>query len=176
MINIPLNAEVSCVDGPAGKSTCVILNPETLQVTHFVVKEAGTSGTERLVSVKEVVDTTHDAVKLGITRAQLSKMEPFMVTEYRQIEIPRPIGEYHPVYTADIETFEKRVKRVPPGARSVCEGHRVEATDGAVGECGDRPAPVHHLNGPDVVSPHQVQVAAVVSGHRDTVRANPFGA
>ena len=38
-MDIPLNAEVFCTDGPCGKSNSVIVNPITDQVTHFVTKE-----------------------------------------------------------------------------------------------------------------------------------------
>ena len=33
-MDIPINAEVSCLDGPCGRTTNLILNPTTEEITH----------------------------------------------------------------------------------------------------------------------------------------------
>ena len=38
-MEIPLNVDVHCSDGHCGRSTYIILNPTTEQVTHLVVKQ-----------------------------------------------------------------------------------------------------------------------------------------
>ena len=38
-MDIPLNVDVHCPDGRCGRSTHIIINPATEQVTHLVVKE-----------------------------------------------------------------------------------------------------------------------------------------
>jgi hypothetical protein len=38
-MDIPVKAVVQCTDGPGGRSTYVVVNPITEQVTHLVVKE-----------------------------------------------------------------------------------------------------------------------------------------
>ena len=46
MIHIPLNASVSCLDGPGGESTQIIINPTTQKISYVVVREeaAGRTG------------------------------------------------------------------------------------------------------------------------------------
>jgi hypothetical protein len=48
-MDIPIEADVRCADGPCGWSTYIILNLATQQVTHLVVKQSTFSYTERLV-------------------------------------------------------------------------------------------------------------------------------
>ena len=48
-MDIPINVTVECIDGPGGRSTAIILNPITDQVTHLVVREPGLLGIERLI-------------------------------------------------------------------------------------------------------------------------------
>ena len=55
VIDIPLSANVECVDGPGGRSSYVIIDPTTEQVTHYVVKGNGFHRTERLVPVDWIV-------------------------------------------------------------------------------------------------------------------------
>jgi hypothetical protein len=40
-MDIRVNTDVYCTDGAAGRSTFVIVNPLSRQVTHLVVKEKG---------------------------------------------------------------------------------------------------------------------------------------
>lgn len=49
MKSIPLNTEALCTDGRAGKSTCVIVEPTTLRITHFVVADRKRPHTKRIV-------------------------------------------------------------------------------------------------------------------------------
>jgi hypothetical protein len=50
-MDLPLNVDVHCLDGRCGRSTYVIINPATDQVTHLVVREQWPSRTERMVPV-----------------------------------------------------------------------------------------------------------------------------
>lgn len=73
MIDIPLNAKVECVDGSYGESTCVIINPITKKVTHFVVQGTGLhSSKEHLVSIDQVVETTSATIRLACTKDELA--------------------------------------------------------------------------------------------------------
>ena len=67
MFNIPLDANVECAAGLCGESICVIVDPDTVQVTHFVVKEKKRPHTQRLVPVEEVTKTTSDLIRLRCT-------------------------------------------------------------------------------------------------------------
>ena len=55
MTDIPLNAKVQCSDEACGKTTNVILNPVTRQVTHIVLKDKSLGDNQtRMVPVENV--------------------------------------------------------------------------------------------------------------------------
>ncbi len=83
MTHVPLGAHVACRDGAAGESIGLIVDPDTLQVTHFIVKERARPHPERLVPIDEVTESTHDNVRLNCTLAELSEMQLFVITEHR---------------------------------------------------------------------------------------------
>jgi uncharacterized membrane protein len=137
MIRIPLHAKVECTDGPVGHSTAVIVNPDTLQVTHFVVKEKASPQTERLVSVELVEETTPDLIRLNCTRDELAKLEEFIIRTFRRVTVPRYYGEMNPLYAPEIETLPVEEERVPFGEIAIHKGIKVHATDGEVGEADE---------------------------------------
>ena len=75
MIDLPVNAEVCCSDGPIGRSTYVIVNPINRQISHLVVKTEWPPFYEALVSVDLVEETTPDRILLKCTREDLVNME-----------------------------------------------------------------------------------------------------
>ena len=81
-MDIPVNAEVYCKDGPCGHSTYVIINPTTWQVTHLVVKGKRFPNVERLVQLDRVTETGPHMIRLGCTRDELSTMEQFIEIEF----------------------------------------------------------------------------------------------
>jgi len=141
MTDIPLNADVECADGSVGKSTYVIINPTTQQMTHLVVKEKGFHHTERVVPVDWVVETTHDLIRLRCTKDELAKMEPFIETHYILEERPRYDDVRHNAYLmlpyvvgkTEATLTPVEYERIPPGELAVHRGAHVEATDGHVG-------------------------------------------
>jgi sporulation protein YlmC with PRC-barrel domain len=145
-MDIPINVDVQCADGLCGRLTYVIINPITRRMTHLVVREAKTPHTKRMVPVALVVETTPNLVRMGCTRDELAKMEPFIETEYIRAEIPDveqiPTGGYLPgeyvlwpyVIPERTEYVPVDHKRIPPGELAVRRGARVEATDGRVGQ------------------------------------------
>lgn len=138
-MDIPVDAEVTCADGPCGHSIHVIVNPISRQVTHLVVKEQRVPHTEHLVPVKLITETSHDLVRLGCTREQLKKMDPFIETEYIREGIP-DYERYEDSYLVwpyripeVTKTLAVRHKRVPHGELAVQRGTRVRASDGRIG-------------------------------------------
>jgi uncharacterized membrane protein len=134
--DIPLDAQVECTDGPAGVSAGVIVDPKSVQVTHFVVREQGTD-TQRLVSVEKVDQVSAAVVRLACTRDELAEMQPFLVTEYRQFEIPRYYGPEASarMYRAPtVETVTETREAVPWGEIALRPGTAVHASDGSVGQ------------------------------------------
>jgi sporulation protein YlmC with PRC-barrel domain len=146
-MDIPVNAQVHCADGPCGRSSYVILNPTTEQITHLVVREAKFPHTEVLVPVSLVVETTADVIQLRCTTDELRRMEPFIETEYIQSELPEveypPIsisylkGEYlmWPYFVPDLTEYRPvEHKHIPPYERAVHRDTRVNASDGYIGQ------------------------------------------
>jgi hypothetical protein len=83
MIDIPLSANVECVDGLCGQSTAIVVNPVTQDVTYLVVRDdTGSSPVERLVPVDQISETTQTLIRLSCTQDELANMEPFTETHY----------------------------------------------------------------------------------------------
>lgn len=140
MIDLPMNAEVYCSDGIAGRSMYVIGNPNNNKITHLVVKSIRPPFQEFLVSVDQVEETTEDRITLKCTRDEIHKMQPFEYEEYIHTEIPGYLYGPYVVpgveYTSEwVDTYIP-VKRqnVPQGELALHRGARVEATDGYVGQ------------------------------------------
>ncbi len=145
MVDIPIEANVECADGPCGKSVTVIVNPATRKVTHFVVQEkAFLDAEQRMVPVAEVLETTLELIRLRCTKEQVANMEHFV--ERRFIEDQWDEAAYwaaagdmyyaEPYATPAMPLYEE-IERVPPGDLAVHRGDWVEATDGHVGAVGE---------------------------------------
>ncbi len=136
-MEIPMNANVRCADGPGGRSTHVVINLHTQQVTHLVVKAGGTSHVECLVPVKLVVETAPNFIRLGCTREDLTGMMPFTQVEWNPIAPGHcaPLSDEHLMRNLLMRPYFRLVKHtlVPPGELAVYRGSRVETTDGRVG-------------------------------------------
>ncbi len=138
MIDFPLNAKVECTDGYAGRSSHIIINPITRQLTHFVVQHKGQGETvDRLVPIEKVVETTPALIRLSVTEDELVGMEPFTDSHYIQVDVPDydyiHVMPYHalPTKTVDESVTDELI---PPGELAVRRGAKVEATDGSVGQ------------------------------------------
>jgi sporulation protein YlmC with PRC-barrel domain len=129
-MDIPINADVQCANGPCGRSTYVILKPTTRQVTHLVVQEQHFPYTERLVPTDWVVETTPSIIRLRCTAKELAEMEPFIETEYIPVDIP-PYGVSEALWPYRMAPLEH--EQIPPGELALQRGAQVEATDGRVG-------------------------------------------
>jgi sporulation protein YlmC with PRC-barrel domain len=152
-MEIPINAAVQCTDGPGGRSTYVVVNPITEQVTHLVVREKQTPHAERLVPVRFVKATTPEQVQLSCSRKELARLRPFVEIEFIRVQAPLlelegfscygdedlmslPYTEMEPPHSIPEESqvlLKQRVKAIPPGELAIRRGARVEATDGRVG-------------------------------------------
>ena len=145
-MDIPVNAQVECTDGLCGRSTYVVLNPITQQVTHVVVREVEFPHDERLVPIEQVKESTLDLILLRCTKKGLAAMDSFIEHEY--LRLSDPINGYEPEeimvwpyaipateYTPpEMLLVEVTHKHVPPHELAVRRGARVEATDGHVGQ------------------------------------------
>jgi sporulation protein YlmC with PRC-barrel domain len=139
-MDIPLNAKVRCIDGECGRSTFVIIDPISRQVTHLVVKQNGLSAKEHVVPIEWVTQATHDLIRLRCDREKLDGLEPFVETHYLRESLPdfeHMAGGYfvHPFRVPQAMKYVAvRERRIPRGELAVERGAHVEATDGRVGQ------------------------------------------
>jgi hypothetical protein len=138
MMDIPIDADVLCTDGLGGRSTYIVLNPVTRQVTHVVVKQHTFPHLERLVPVEMVSETSPNQIQLECSQQELHRLEPFIETEFLPGGFPYEayeLDEYRlwPYLLPDDELVPVEHERVPPGELAVRRGSHVRATDGDVG-------------------------------------------
>jgi sporulation protein YlmC with PRC-barrel domain len=137
-MDLPLNAVVHCRDGRCGRSTHIILNPTTEQVTHLVVRERQPSRTERLVPISWVENSTPELILLNRTLEAFADLELFTQTDFVYKDVPHYASDpkvtlLWPYVVPAKRVVDETIRRVPPGELTVRRGARVRATDGRVG-------------------------------------------
>jgi len=137
-MEFPLDVDVHCTDGLCGRSTHLILNPVTEQVSHLVVKEKQPPGEQRLVSVKLISQTAGEVILLSCTKGDFSRLEPFIQTEFIYGNLPQHAKDpsltlLWPFVVPVKRIVDEKVRRIPPGELAVRRGARVRAIDGWVG-------------------------------------------
>jgi sporulation protein YlmC with PRC-barrel domain len=144
-MDIPLRVEVRCTDEICGKSTVIIVDPDTDTVTHFVVQVSGGS---YLVPIDVITESAPDHIQLRWSKAELEAAEPFerletLSADEQMMQMQAMSGSYVGYsaggmpgeYMAPIpvsSTFE--VEQIPEHERALHQGADVEATDGRVGQ------------------------------------------
>jgi sporulation protein YlmC with PRC-barrel domain len=128
-----IGAEAGCADGPCGKVSGVILDPDTRAVTHLVIDPGHRHGRSRLVPV-DLVDSAAGALRLRCTLAEFGELEPAEETE--MVEgwdanlgvdgMMTPMGTPQPLQAVVQDV-------VPLGETEVGSGEHVHALDGAIG-------------------------------------------
>ena len=124
-----MGAVASCVDGPGGKVSRVIIDPATETVTHLVIEPKHRLGVGRLVPL-DLVDTVAGDIRLRCTVEEFGTLEPAEETELVEdvtsgiglggLNTPPPM----PVIVQDV---------VPLGEADVDRGEPVHALDGEIG-------------------------------------------
>ncbi len=140
-MDIPIDAEVLCADGAYGRSTRIILNPTTEQITHLVVRET-TSGIERMVPLEMVMETTPTLIRLNGSQSELGALPPVTITEYLRPMLPfdqYDVEQYvmWPYAAFGLNHLVLEHDMIPPSEFAVRRGARVEATDGLVGRVSE---------------------------------------
>lgn len=139
MKHIPLDAQVHCSDGAAGRSTCLILDPIREVVTQVVVYDGGRPiELERVVPIERIADTTHDSISLDCTRDELRALPTFDSVGY----IPREDDAgtrtfFWPFARPEAVNLPLEHERIPLGELALRRGADIEATDGHVGKLGE---------------------------------------
>lgn len=145
-MDLPLQADVYCIDGHAGKTVGVILTPEHDQITAIVVLEDGLFGGKVIVNLDYVGETTPNQVHLRLTRKELSQQTLFAETNVLEVPASYPFfatSASYPVGSVywDQQRVENEAleidKTVPDGDITLEHGDAVEATDGQAGRIDD---------------------------------------
>jgi sporulation protein YlmC with PRC-barrel domain len=137
-MEVPLNVEVHCTDGRCGRSTHIVLNPATEQITHIVVREKQPSRIERLVPAVLISQTAAEVIVLDCTLEEFSALEPFNQTEFVYGDLPHHATDpsltlLWPYVVPAKRVVGDKIRPIAPGELAVRRGARVEATDGRVG-------------------------------------------
>lgn len=142
MTDIPLYAEVKCTDGLCGKSTSIIVDPKSKQVTHIVVRDDSIPE-GRVVGIGKIIDSSSKLIQLNCSISDLVSMDHFTETQYVKTEVP--VDVYYDVYNLPYvtpmssEMIEVPVDEelIPPDELAIHRGTPVKAKDGYVGEIGE---------------------------------------
>jgi hypothetical protein len=137
-MEFPLNVDVHCADGYCGRSTHIILNPVTEQVSHFVVQERQSPGIERLVSIMLIATTAAEVILLRCSKEEFAKLEAFNEPDFIYADVPQHTTSPNltmlwPYVLPVKRIIDEKIRRIPPGELAVRRGARVRATDGWVG-------------------------------------------
>ena len=155
-MDIPINAEVYCTDGLCGRSTRLVIDPKTADVTHLVVKEHRFPHTEFLVPLDNVAASTIQRIDLHCRVDELARFQPLDEVEYMTLdqaggdvrESMRELASEEtiifPYFTSDPEPLSPgdtiirvRHEMLPPGELAIQRGAEVIATDGRIGRVDD---------------------------------------
>jgi sporulation protein YlmC with PRC-barrel domain len=143
-MDIPLDVEVCCSDGACGKSTAIIVEPDTEQVTHFVVQA---EGCRYLVPIEAIAESAPDYIRLHWSRQELAAAAPFEKTVFAGEDLGAyvapsmagasigwPYGAENEYMLEAAAAAYVPVEQIPEGERAIHSGAYVEATDGGVGQ------------------------------------------
>ncbi len=133
-MDIKLNTPVIYFDGErAGHVTGLILNPDTDELTHLIVK---IDGIERLVPATLIEEATRNAIRLNRKVASLSDEQPLVETEYVCSLVDHYGGDEMKLRYVP-ETFVLRREQLPHGEEAIKRGMAVFAKDGRVGHVSE---------------------------------------
>lgn len=138
-MEIAIGVEVRCQGKPCGEVTGIIVEPINEVVTHFVVKDSQFPHIERIVSRKEIVTATSDAIELSCTAEELSAFEPFIHYEfitdnYQTLNYASAGIWMTPLSMPDPMVFSIEHENVPDGEKAIHRGANVLARDGHAGK------------------------------------------
>jgi hypothetical protein len=137
-VDISINAKVSCLDGPCGRSLYVILRPTTEEITHLVMETSQTYvETEYLVSIDHVLESTPTQIRLNCSKGDLLKMPIFFRMEFVPSDLTGYMGSPYmmwPFYPPDGTQITMAKDHIPADELSIRRGARVEAADGHIGQ------------------------------------------
>ena len=134
-IELPLNANVVCMDGICGQSLELIIDPEDRQVTHLVVKENHGERLERLVPIGMISGTSSNRINLCVEKQDLKALDVFCERDVviEGYGVPQHDGvQRHYVFPVTRQVVVES-KVIPGGRLSFDRDTYVESVDGRMG-------------------------------------------
>lgn len=142
-MDIPIDADVLCADGPGGRSTSIILNPLSMEVTHVVVRS---NKEEFMVPLNLVQEGSASQILLSCTQQELSRQERFVKMQFlgaEELDVENDLrrmatesdANYWPYRSIDDNYIEiyGQVEQIPHHELAIHRGSLVEASDGHIG-------------------------------------------
>jgi sporulation protein YlmC with PRC-barrel domain len=138
-MDISIHTEVRCLDGVVGKSTNIIVDLVTEQVTHVVIKTK-VDGRKYLVPLEKIRGADRKEILLDCKKAEIRELTPFHAIYFNTNDFysgtpPLPSAEmgpdntlYHPYRTSETPGQPSRMQL------AIKKGAVVLATDGRVGK------------------------------------------
>jgi len=137
-MDMPVKAQVECLDGICGQSTCLIIDPASRLVTHVVVEDQDEAGAQYLVPLEEIKLSTPHLIQLRCTKYELQQMPRFIRIDYEQRSVPYTLYPYGNGVIGTLTVEDDLVpithEQVPEGEIVVHQGALVEANDGHIGQ------------------------------------------
>lgn len=132
-MDIALNVQVECSDGPTGRCTNIVVNRVSRCVTQLVVKASSLPLVEHLVPLKLVVQTSPLAIQLCCTKDGLARLSPFTEIFWVKADPDCSSGLYFEEYPFYSDLVPVKHYRISPIEVAIHRGTRVEATNGRAG-------------------------------------------
>ncbi len=132
-MDVPIDAEVDCTDGPCGQVTHIVLFPGTEQVTHLVVREHSLTNADHLVPVELVSESSPERIQIQCSKDKLSSMDGFIQDEFIPMSMPSPSYMLWPASIMETAVVTLEHEKVPQGEVAIDHRCRVETRDGHVG-------------------------------------------
>ena len=135
-IELPLNADVLCMDGVCGQSLELVIDPEDRQLTHLVVKENYGEQVERLVPIGMISGTGSNKIHLCIDKQDLEDLDVFCERDVVMEQYGNHVadGKFQSYSFPVTRQFVVESKAVPGGNLSFDKDTFVEAVDGRMGK------------------------------------------
>lgn len=148
-MELPLNAKVTASDDDCGRTTALLINPISKEITHVVVQINRLLDEEVIVPIGWIESSRPGHVRLNRSKEQVAQCPPFLVTHYIGPTDPGYVLPEHylgyegdamlwPYTTMDLEgdgaDFAVREEAIPHGDLAMHRGAHVIATDGRVGQ------------------------------------------
>jgi sporulation protein YlmC with PRC-barrel domain len=137
LMDIPLNAKVSCSDGPCGQSHYLVIKPSNEEITHMVVGDDNSfSETEYLVPIDRILESTPESIRLNFSCEELSKMPIYKQEQFIQSDLKGTNGSFSmlwPYATPEANYIIIENEHISYDELTIRRGASVEATNGRVG-------------------------------------------